>query len=247
MKRLYFALCGVALWSLATVGWGQGYQIQPMLTTIAPSGPDSRTTIVIKNTGDVPITLELIPFIASVDVKGIPTRKNEDKDFLIYPSQTLIPSGKEQSVQVRYIGDAALTDARMYGVLISQLPVDFAKGNTGGDGATAADIKVSFNFLSHIIVTPTAAKAAVQIQALEKNADGSLPLMLRNDGSGIAVLNSARWILVDGSGQRVELVTDDVQLGDFSALLPHQDREALVKAELVAQLSGVITPSIEIP
>lgn len=247
MNRLCVALCGASLWSLASVAWGQGYQIQPMLTTIAPSGPDSRTTIIIKNTGDVPITLELSPFIASVDVHGTPTRKNEDKDFLIYPAQTLIPSGKEQSVQVRYIGDAALTDARMYGVLISQLPVDFAKGNTGGDGTAAADIKVSFNFLSHIIVSPTAAKAAVQIQALPKNADGSLPLRLRNDGSGIAVLNSARWILVDASGKRVDLVTDDVQLGDFSALLPHQDREALVKADLVAQLNGMITPKIEIP
>lgn len=247
MKRLCFALCGVSLWSLASVAWGQGYQIQPMLTTIAPSGPDSRTTIMIKNTGDVPITLELIPFLASVDVKGTPTRKNEDKDFLIYPAQTLIPSGKEQSVQVRYIGDATLKDARMYGVLISQLPVDFVKGNTGGDGAAAADIKVSFNFLSHIIVSPAAAKAAVKIQALPKNADGSLPLKLQNDGSGIAVLNSARWIFVDASGKRVELVTDDVQIGDFSALLPHQDRDALVKAELVSQLSGVISPSIEIP
>lgn len=247
MKKLGVALCGASLWSLATVAFAQGYQIQPMLTTISPSGPDSRTTILIKNTGEVPITLELSPFIASVDVKGIPTRKNEDKDFLIYPAQTLIPSGKEQTVQVRYIGDAALSEARMYGVLISQLPVDFAKGSTGGDGGASADIKVSFNFLSHIIVSPTSAKPLVQIQALQKNADGSLPLRLRNDGSGIAVLNSARWTLVDADGKQVDLVTDDVQMGDFSVLLPHQDREALVKADLVSTLNGAITPKIEIP
>jgi fimbrial chaperone protein len=247
MQNFRNAILGAALCSLSTVAWGQGYQIQPMLTSIAPSGPGSRTTILIKNTGEVPITLELSPFIATVDVRGLPTRKNEDKDILIYPAQTLIPSGKEQSVQVRYIGDASLTEARMYGVLISQLPIDFAKGTTGGEGTTAADVKVSFNFLSHIIVTPPMAKSAIQIHALQKRPDGSLPLMLRNDGSGIALLNSARWTFVDATGTMVELSTDDVQVGDFSALLPHQDREALVKAEFIVTLHGTITPKIDLP
>lgn len=247
MRKIPCLMASAILCLTPLTAWGQGYQIQPMLTTIAPSGPQSRMTLMIKNTGEVPITLELSPFAASVDQQGNPTRTPDDKDFLVYPAQTIIPSGKEQSVQVRYIGDATLSEARMYGVLVAQLPVDFLQGETGSADGSSADVKVSFNFLAHIIVSPPSAKAMVAIEAGSKNADGSLPLKLRNDGAGIAVLNSARWTLQDSQGKSVELSTEDVQIGDFSALLPHQDRDATIKAEYLTGLNGPITPKIDIP
>lgn len=248
MRYPYHALIALApLLVIAQPAHAQGYQIQPMLTTITPSGPDSRLTLLVKNTGDVPITLEMIPFIASVDDRGNPTRQPEDKDFLVYPAQTAIDPGKEQSVQIRYIGDAALTEARMYGVRVAQLPVDFRTGAANAGSTADADVKVSFNFLSHIIVSPTAAKPVVQIDVLSQKADGGLDLRLRNTGSGIAVLNSARWTFADSAGKTIKLDTDHIQLGDFSALMPHQDRFAAVAGKDVAGLSGTITPTLEIP
>lgn len=227
--------------------YGQGYQIQPMLATIRPAGPDSRLTLSIKNTGEVPIMLEMIPFRASVDEAGKPTRAPEDKDLLVYPAQTAIPPGREQTVQIRYIGDATLAEARMYGVRVAQLPVDFRTGTASGQASTQADVKVSFNFLSHIIVSPETAKSDVAVEVIERKPDGSLALRLRNPGSGIAVLNSAQWTFADASGNSVKLDTDHIQLGDFSALLPRQDRLASVAAKDVPGLTGTITSRLEIP
>lgn len=225
----------------------QGYQIQPMLATIRPSGPDSNMTLLIKNTGEVPITLEMIPFRATVDDAGKPTRAPEDKDLLVYPAQTAIPPGREQTVQIRYIGDAQLTEARMYGVRVAQLPVDFRSGATAANSSTQADVKLSFNFLSHIIVSPAAATVDVSVEVLEHKPDGSLALRLKNAGTGIAVLNSAKWTFADSGGKSVELDTDHVKLGDFSALLPGQFRLASVAAKDVPGLAGTITSKLKIP
>lgn len=249
LMRITYSLSAAAfcLMTIVQPAYAQGYQIQPMLATIRPSGPDSRLTLSIKNTGEVPIMLEMIPFRASVDEAGTPTRAPEDKDLLVYPAQTAIPPGREQTVQIRYIGDAALGEARMYGVRVAQLPIDFRTGAAGGQANAQADVKVSFNFLSHIIVSPPSAKYDVAVEVLEHKPDGSLALRLRNPGTGIAVLNSARWTFADASGKSVELDTDHIQLGDFSALLPRQDRLASVAAKDVSGLIGPITSKLEIP
>jgi P pilus assembly chaperone PapD len=247
--RIAYSLwaAAISLLAIAQPAHAQGYQIQPMLATIRPTGPDSRLTLSIKNTGEVPIMLEMIPFRASVNETGTPTRVPEDKDLLVYPAQTAIPPGREQTVQIRYIGDAALAEARMYGVRVAQLPIDFRTGAAKGGANAQADVKVSFNFLSHIIVSPESARSDIVVEVVEHKADGGLALRLRNPGTGIAVLNSARWTFTDASGKSVELDTDHVQLGDFSALLPHQDRLASVAAKDVPGLTGTITSKLEIP
>lgn len=246
VSGLRAVLALVIMWMPASA-FAQGYQVQPMLATIAPSGPESRLSMSIKNTGAVPITLELTPFRATVDEAGTPTRVDEEKDVLIYPAQTAIEPGKEQTVQVRYIGDPALAEARMYGVRVSQLPVS-APGFTPGTSTSGAssDVKVSFNFLSHIIVSPDTARPAITVEDAGRDANGDLILRITNAGAGIAVLSAADFKLTDAAGKSVTLTPEDLKIGDFSAFLPRQTRRATVSATDLAGLVGTITPTISV-
>lgn len=242
--RGFATLLGVAM-PVASVA--QGYQVQPMLATIAPAGAKAHLTMAIKNSGSVPITLELTAFRATADRAGTPTRVDEDKDMLVYPAQTSIAPGKEQTVQVRYIGDAALTEARMYGVRVSQLPVAapgamLAKGASGA----ASDVKVSFNFLSHIIVSPDAAKPVITVVDTGRAANGDLLLKIDNEGTGIAILNATDVKLTDTAGKTVTVVSDDLQVGGFSAFMPRQSRDARVLAKNLTGLVGTIKPTITV-
>lgn len=236
-------LIGTATWFAPCQS--QGYQVQPMLATLEPAGSKARLTMLIKNTGAVPITLEMFPFRATVDEAGTPTRLDEEKDLLVYPIQTAIPPGKEQTVQVRYVGDASFTQARMYGVRVSQLPVDFKAGTVGAASAST-DIKVSFNFLSHIIVSPSAAKAVLSVEDAGRDAQGNLLVRAVNSGDGIAVLNTAHLQLVDASGKHVVVASDQMSAGSFSAFMPKQTRRVSVASKALAGLSGPIKSTIEI-
>lgn len=240
---LVAALVSPAIW--ITPCNSQGYQVQPMLATLEPSGSKARLTMLIKNTGAVPITLEMIPFRATVDEAGTPTRLDEQKDLLVYPIQTAIPPGKEQTVQVRYVGDPSFAQARMYGVRVLQLPVDFKTGAVGA-GSASTDIKVSFNFLSHIIVSPSAAKAVLSVEDVGRDAQGDLLVRIVNSGDGIAVLNTAHLHLVDASGKHVAVASDQMSIGGFSAFMPKQTRRVSVASKALVELSGPIKSTIEI-
>jgi P pilus assembly chaperone PapD len=244
VKRLFIAILAQGL---AVPAGAQGYQVQPMLATIAPAGPGSRLAMSIKNSGAVPITLEMTAFRATVDEDGRATRSDEEKDVLIYPAQTSIDPGKEQSVQVRYIGDPALAEARMYGVRVSQLPVSapgFMAG-TSNSGASS-DVKVSFNFLSHIIVSPTSARATITVEDAGRAPNGDLVLRITNKGAGIAVLNASDFKLTDSTGKSVTLAADDLKIGDFSAFMPQQSRRATVPAKDLAGMVGAIKPTLSV-
>jgi fimbrial chaperone protein len=223
--------------------FAQGYQVQPMLATITPSGSGARLALSLKNSGAVPITLELIPFRATVDDAGTPTRTDETKDLMVYPDQTIIPPGKEQTVQVRYIGDPALLEARMYGVRVAQLPIDF-KGTGVAKGGSTTSVMVSFNFLSHIIVTPATAVPVVTVSSDERAPAGDLKLLFLNSGKGIAILNDSKLTLTDAEGKSVTVDSSHIDIGKFSALMPNQSRRATIAAKDIASLSGAIKPSI---
>ena len=232
---------------IPAAGTAQGYQVQPMLATIEPSGAKSQLTMSIKNSGAVPITLEMTPFRATVDEAGTPTRVNEEKDVLVYPAQTMVPPGKEQTVQIRYIGDPALTNARMYGVRVSQLPVSASGIATGASASgAAADVKVSFNFFSHIIVSPATAQSQVVVEDVGRNGNGDLMLRIANTGAGIAVLNASGIKLTDAAGKEVTLGTDQLKIGDFSAFMPGQTRRGIVEKKNLAGLTGTIKPTLTV-
>ena len=248
MRLIYFAIiAALACLGNPTTSLAQGYQVQPMLATITPSGPGSRLTMSIKNSGSVPITLEMTPFRAAVDEVGKVTRTDEEKDVLVYPAQTVIDPGKEQTVQVRYIGDPTLTEARMYGIRVSQLPVS-APGLMPVAGASGAssDVKVSFNFLSHIIVSPPNAHPDIGVEEAGRAPNGDLLLRITNKGIGIAVLNASDFKLRDSAGTTVTLTPDQLYIGDFSAFMPGQTRQASVAAKNITGLVGKITPTLTV-
>jgi fimbrial chaperone protein len=223
----------------ASPALAQGYQVQPMLATITPSAGGSRMTMSVKNTGTVPITLELTPFRATVDEAGVPRRVDDLKDLLVYPPQTMVPPGKEQTVQIRYIGDPALIDARMYGVRVAQLPIDFTTAAVGQAGASTT-VKVSFNFLSHIIVSPEKAVPLLSVTTDGLNPNGDLRLTLMNNGPGIAMLSDTALELSDQSGKTVTIKPQEFKAGDFSALMPKQARRMTLAAKDLSGLSGTI-------
>lgn len=236
---LFSALCGGP-------AHAQGYQVQPMLATLAPSGSGASVRMTLKNTGAIPITLELEPFRVSVDQAGIPTRAPEEKDLLVFPPQTILPPGKEQVVQVRYVGDPALTEARAYGVRVNQLPVTFSQGAAASTGA-GTDLKMSFSFLSHLFVTPAGASAKIDVTSADKAPDGTVKMSVVNRGNAVLVLNDAVWVVEDGAGHKAEVPNADVSLGDFSALLPGQQRTAIVAAKDAAALQGSLHAAVRLP
>ena len=148
------------------------HEVQPMITTVTPSGSGANFRLMIRNTDAMPITLEVSPYRVAVDDAGVATRTAEDADVILFPPQTIVQPGAEQAIQVRYVGEPGVTEGRLYAIVVSQLPVDFTKVNNSDTSQT--QVKIGFDFVSHMVVQPASARAALTISPVTRQANGDL-------------------------------------------------------------------------
>lgn len=238
------AIAVAAAITLTSAAWA--FQVSPMVVFIEPSGAKSSYRMSVKNTTSTPITVELQSYRMALDKDGARILTPEDKDLLVFPPQSVIPPGREQLVQVRYVGERALSEPRMYLVRAAQLPIALQQGDPAG-AATAANVMIAFNINTHVFVSPPGAKPEVAVASTQRTPAGDLVFEIRNSGTGIAPLRDARYILQPASGQPVEIKAADVALGEVSALPPGSSRVARIPAKHLQGLSGDIVASVQLP
>lgn len=213
-----------------------------MITTVTPSGSGANFRLMIRNTDAMPITLEINPFRVTVDETGRAIRTPEEADVILFPPQTIVEPGAEQAIQVRYVGEPDVTEGRLYAIVVSQLPVDFTKVVNSDTSET--QVKIGFDFVSHMVVQPTAARATLSISPVTRQANGDLTFEVSNTGSGVALLRNAEWKLTPASGQGLVIEPDNVGFGAFGAILPGGRRSVTITAANAPGMTGDVTAAI---
>ena len=209
-----------------------------MISTVTPSGSGASFRLMIRNTDAMPITLEIDPYRVTVDDQGNATRTPEDADIILFPPQTIVQPGGEQAIQVRYIGDPALTEGRLYAIVVGQLPVDFTKVTNNDSSET--QVKIGFNFVSHMVVQPRTTRAELVISPATREANGDLKFEVSNTGAGVAMLRTADWTLSSG-GQTLAVPSDSIDFGAFGAMLPGGRRSMTIAAANAPGMTGNVT------
>lgn len=215
------------------------HEVQPMITTVTPSGTGASFRLMIRNTDAMPITLEIDPYRVTVDDQGNATRTPEDADIILFPPQTIVQPGGEQAIQVRYVGEPALTEGRLYAIVVSQLPVDFTKVTNNDSSET--QVKIGFNFVSHMVVQSRATRAELVISPATREANGDLKFEVSNTGSGVAMLRTADWTLTSAGGQSLAIPSDKIDFGAFGAILPGGRRSMTIAAADAPGMTGAVT------
>lgn len=233
------ALSGV--WS----GSAQAMQVSPMVAEISPSGPRSSYRMAIRNDSATPITVEIVSFKLAVADDGAQTLSEDPGDLIAYPPQSIIPPGREQLVNVRYVGDASIAEPKMYVVRAAQLPVKLGDADPGAP-SESAEVKVAFNINTHVFVSPPGAEPEVRVSSVRRAENGDALISVFNDGSGVARLRRARYTLTDAGGHAVEIPAADVQLGQVSALPSHRGRELRIPAAALSALTGALTAVVRL-
>lgn len=213
-----------------------------MITTVTPSGSGANFRLMIRNTDAMPITLEITPYRVAVDDAGIATRTPEAADVILFPPQTIVQPGGEQAIQVRYIGEPAVAEGRLYAIVVSQLPVDFTKVTNSDTSET--QVKIGFDFVSHMVVQPAAARATLTISPVTRQANGDLSFEISNTGNGVALLRNAEWKLTPSSGQPLIVPSDNISFGAFGAILPGGRRSVTITAANAPGMTGDVTAAI---
>jgi fimbrial chaperone protein len=243
-RRLFTAALAVGLsgvWSRPA----SAMQVSPMVTQITPSGPRSSYRMAIRNDSAVPITVEVVSFKLEVDDDGGQALTEDPGDLIAYPPQSIIPPGREQLVNVRYVGEADITSPKMYVVRAAQLPIKLSEAQ-GGAASDTAEVKVAFNINTHVFVSPPDAEPEIRVVSVRRAENGDALISVINDGAGVARLRRARYLIADAGGREVNVPTAEVQLGQVSALPGGRSRRIRVPAAALAALTGDLTAVVRL-
>ena len=215
-----------------------------MVQNVTPSGSTANYRLMIRNTNAMPITLEITPYRVSVDDKGDVVRTLEEADVILFPPQTVVPPTREQAIQVRYVGDPSITSGRIYAIVVAQLPVDFSMESA--EGGTATQVKIGFDFVSHMIVNPTSSTANLVVGATRRATNNDLIFDVENQGNAVVVMRTAEWTLTGEDGRSQPIHSDEIAMGTFGALLPGGRRTLTIPADKLAGVNGAASVAVSV-
>ena len=221
----------------------QAIDVTPMVTRTTAQAAQAGYRLSVKNTSATPITVELTPFKMSVDENGKRTLVEEQNDLILFPPQSIIPPNREQVVQVRYVGEPQLNEARMYLIRAAQLPVPLAADSSQPVGAS---VDIAFNVNTHLFISPEGAVASLTVVDSQRASNGDILMTVRNTGNGIAHLRTARYGAVGAGGARIDIDAAQVEVGEVSALAGGAVRHIRIPAALLSGVPSDAAISIEL-
>jgi len=207
----------VALYVFLFATYADAQRVQPMVFEVEPIGAKSSASLRVENTQQNAMTVEIIPTKITMDEFGIETLAPADDDFLIYPPQTLIESGKTQVVRVKYVGDPSIDTSQAYRVSVKQLPVDLKDS-----GHTGVGMVINFNTLLNVV--PVGVESALTVTEIKPQSDRRWEISIENTGNRFSRLSKTVWRVLDtrdpSNTKRIKSL-DVGQLAERNLVLPH--------------------------
>ena len=217
-----------ALMALAALIWSAtaaAYDLKPIVVQLSPTGAGSGQTLVITNSHDVPIAIEVRAYRRQQMPNGEDTLTPEEEDLLIYPPQMVIPPQTSQSFKVQWVGDPAPTRELAYRIVTEQLPIKFTQEIEAGSNA---DLTVRYRYEAALYIVPSNAEPSARLTSISRVTaeDGSEQLELRiaSEGTMRAILDTPRVTVKGTSGESVVLSGEQIQPLDGFNVLPGVER-----------------------
>lgn len=205
--RRFFSLITFLL--ISTISPALAFKLDPISRVFDPAGSGATQSYQVTNDSQEQVAIEISMVERKISLDGEETTQKADDDFLVYPSQILLPPGGVQSVRVTWLGNPNPSKELAYRVVAEQLPIKLKKPEQSESETTTGVIKVLFRYLGSVYIRPKNAQPKVVINSVNhaKGKDGSEQLVITFDNQGTrrAVLSDLNLNLTSQQGTQISL------------------------------------------
>ena len=190
------------------------FEINPITTSLAPSGLKAVGNYLLKNTSDHKVPIQLYIVARNPDILGreVYTEVAEtDEQFQIYPSQVILNPGEKRTVRVSWLGTSNVKKELSYRMISEELPFevdDPAKATK----KFSASVKIASKYIGSIYITPHGAQPNLLAKAEPvPGPSPQLNLDIENTGLAHFVLQKVKVKLTSASTKgEAELPSDQL-------------------------------------
>lgn len=187
MFRMLLFIWGAVALAFGTVA-AEAARVSPMIVEIRPLGRGSVARIELSNPGQAEFPVEVQMFRGVISETGELELTPADDQFLLFPTQIVVPARSQQVFRVQYIGEPELAASEMYYMQIRQIPVEIAPGQS------QVQVVVNFNVLVNVI--PDGARPEPVFESIRPAVRGDatgIEVRLANRGTRYFTAGTAPW------------------------------------------------------
>jgi fimbrial chaperone protein len=186
---------------LASTVPSNAYDLKPILIQLAPSGTGAAQSMIITNTHDEPIAIEIKAYKRSQNLDGSDSREPEENDLIISPPQMVIAPKSSQSIKVRWVGSATVDRELAYRIVTSQLPIKF---KSASQGEVNAQLSMNYSYEAALYILPQNAVRNARLVSLTPVQDAAgqqqMEVRIASEGNSRAILRNPTLIVKSKSG-----------------------------------------------
>ncbi|MFM6197375.1 MAG: molecular chaperone [Planktothrix sp.] len=181
------------------------FRLEPISRVFEPAGAGATQSYEVINDSAEQIAVELSMAERKISLEGQETTESADDDFLVYPSQIVLPPQGVQSVRVTWLGNPNPEKELAYRMIAEQLPINLKNPEESQSETTSGAIKVMFRYIGSVYIRPKNAESKVVLNGIthEKGTDGNdrLVITFENQGTRRAVLSELNLNLTSQGSQ----------------------------------------------
>ena len=181
------------------------FKLEPISRVFEPAGAGATQSYEVINDSAEQIAVELSMAERKISLEGQETTESADDDFLVYPSQIVLPPQGVQSVRVTWLGNPNPEKELAYRIIAEQLPINLNNPEESQAETTSGAVKVMFRYMGSVYIRPKNAESKVVLNGIthEKGTDGNdrLVITFDNQGTRRAVLSELNLNLTSQGSQ----------------------------------------------
>ncbi|CAD5962397.1 fimbrial biogenesis chaperone [Planktothrix agardhii] len=181
------------------------FKLEPISRVFEPAGAGATQSYEVINDSAEQIAVELSMAERKISLEGQETTESADDDFLVYPSQIVLPPQGVQSVRVTWLGNPNPEKELAYRIIAEQLPINLNNPEESQAETTSGGVKVMFRYMGSVYIRPKNAESKVVLNGIthEKGTDGNdrLVITFDNQGTRRAVLSELNLNLTSQGSQ----------------------------------------------
>ena len=181
------------------------FKLDPISRVFEPAGAGATQSYEVINDSEEQIAVELSMAERKISLEGQETTESADDDFLVYPSQIVLPPQGVQSVRVTWLGNPNPEKELAYRIIAEQLPINLNNPEESQAETTSGAVKVMFRYMGSVYIRPKNAESKVVLNGIthEKGTDGNdrLVITFDNQGTRRAVLSELNLNLTSQGSQ----------------------------------------------
>ncbi len=209
------------------------FEFSPIISKLAPSGPEASTTFNVSNSGDNKIPIQVTIVARDPDETGKEVyAENEDISdmFRIFPAQMVLNPKETRAIRVSYVGTPKLKSELAFRIIAEELPVDVTDPKKVYKKAVA-NVSIAIKYVGSLYVTPPGAKSEMLLEA--QPVDQEVPVTggkTAGKGKVTTVTEKVLVLTVTNKGSTHEII-----------------RKPILKLQSLADKSEIVLQGAELP